>query len=302
MRCPRGGATVLARTRAMTARSSSSHLRTALRQMREFRPTKEGRRRAYLAHLAQRLAEDWNALELDPRLALQDVPCTSCPKLALFPARCTMPHGSRLRACISASTELHLRGAADQLVLEVGCGESSFARAVVEAAGGRWVGLDARPGKGGKRSVRSIAGRVQRLPFASAAFDVVCGTQTIEHWTDPATPDSAAEPGIFLDEIYRVIKPGGWIYFDAPIHLHGSIEFVRGDLALIRRRFARHPWENLRMLSWRRVHAPLAPHFAPQVERARWEEFLPELGADERAAIAERPAWILAIRAEKPRA
>lgn len=293
---------MLARTREMPARTSSSGLRSALRQMRELRPTKEGRRRAYLAHLAQRLDEDWNALELDPRLALQDVPCTACPKLASFPARCTMPFGSRLRACICASTELHLRNVRDALVLEVGCGESSFARAVVEAAGGRWVGLDARPGKGGKRSVRSIAGRVQRLPFRSEGFDVVCGTQTIEHWTDPATPDSAADPTVFLEEIFRVLKPGGWIYFDAPIHLHGSIEFVRGDLAAIRRRFASHAWQNLRMLTWRRVHTPLAPHYAPDVEHARWQEFLPELGAEERATLAKRPAWILAIRAEKPSA
>jgi SAM-dependent methyltransferase len=282
--------------------SSSSGLRAALRQLRELRPTKAGRRRAYLAHLVEHLREDWLGFELDPATTLQDVPCTRCPKFALLPARCTVPFGSRLRSCITASTELHLCETRDALVLEVGCGESGFTRAVIEASGGRWIGLDARPGKAGKRSVRSIAGRAQHLPFASASFDVVCGTQTLEHWTDPATPDSAKDPRVFLDEIQRVLKPGGWIYFDAPVHLHGSAEFVRGDLGAIRRWFTLHPWQDVRMLAWRRVHAPLAPHFAPALEHARWEQFLPELSQVERAAIARKPAWILAIRAKKPRA
>jgi SAM-dependent methyltransferase len=264
--------------------------------------TREARRRAYLARLPEHLAR-WRGFEAAPGsfdgIEVEEVACAACPKLARRPARCTVPFGSRLRSCICASSELHLRVPPGARVLEIGCGESSFARAVIESSGGRWVGLDPRAGKAGKDSVRSVGGLVQRLPFQGASFDAVCGTQTLEHWEDPLAPHGKLGYASTLAEIWRVLRPGGWIYLDAPIHLHGASEFVRGDLAAIRAIFAHQPWQGLRFTSWRRLHEPLAAHRAPAHERERWPRIV---GGDRKllARLARQAAWILAIRAAKP--
>ena len=60
------------------------------------------------------------------------------------------------------------------------------------------------------------------------------GIQNLEHWKEPL-------PGIKLHSSYsdsleaahRVLRPGGSIYFDAPIHLHGHEMFRSGDIARI---------------------------------------------------------------------
>ncbi|MEW6071218.1 MAG: class I SAM-dependent methyltransferase [Planctomycetota bacterium] len=265
-----------------------------------LRLTKQGRRAAYLAELGSRLERDWRGADLGRAGELVDVPCRECPKFARFPPRCTVPFGSRVRSCVCAWSEYLLRGVAGQLVLELGCGESSFARACVLAAGGRWIGVDQRAGKDEKQSVRSIAARVQRVPFRDESFDVVFGSQTLEHWEDLRTPQRDCDCTAVMGEIWRVLKPGGWFGLDAPIHLHGAPEFIRGDLDAIRRIFARHPWQDLRTLAWRRRHQPLPPARAPARESDRWPAVLLGASPAEIAALGRRSAWILGIRGVKP--
>jgi SAM-dependent methyltransferase len=267
--------------------------------------TRAQRRRAYLERLPVALATEWARFappEVDQDgVTLREVRCRDCPKFAAFPARCRVPFGSRLRSCITASTEAHLHDLRGQRVLEIGCGESSYPRRVLELGGNTWVGIDQRPGKAGKESVRSIAGRVPATPFVDAAFDVVLGVQTLEHWEDVFTPGDCDYPRA-LQEIWRILRPGGWIYFDGPIHLHGSAPFVRGDLRAIRALFDTQPWTDVRMTAWRREHRPLRPHFAPREETARWREALGETDDAELERLERTPAWILAIRATKPTA
>jgi hypothetical protein len=40
-----------------------------------------------------------------------------------------------------------------------------------------------------------------------------------------------------LDEILRVLKSGGTIYLDAPIHLHDNEMFIMGDIERIKKHF-----------------------------------------------------------------
>ena len=262
-----------------------------LRQRREER---------YLADLGRRLEREWDGFA--PRMdgGLLDVPCRRCPKFRPFPPRCVVPFGSRLRSCVCASVEYHLRDARGLSVLEIGCGENPFARTVVEAAGGSWTGVDPRSGAHGRTTVRTMAGQANAVPVGDASFDVVIGVQTIEHWECPhSTGVQDCDYPSAMAEVWRVLRPGGRIYFDAPIHLHGAPCFVEGDLAAIRAIFATRPWTDVRMLSWRRRYRPFRRTIAPAKERLRW----PALFRD-RPEVVERlrgrSAWVLSISARKP--
>ena len=253
----------------------------------------------YLKRLPEKLASEWNDFSPVLRGDIWEVSCRRCPKYRAFPPRCTVPVGSRLRSCVCASIEYHLRNVQDKLVLEIGCGENPFARRVIEQGGGRWLGLDPRPGSRGRLSTRSVAGQVKYLPFADAGFDAVVGIQTIEHWEDKYAEVEDCDYGAALSEVWRVLRPGGFVYFDAPIHLHGAPAFIIGDTERIKQIFSTRPWTNMRMLSWRRFHRPLRKKVAPRKERDRWPEVL---GHDQTLLKSLRgmSAWVLAIRAEKP--
>lgn len=264
--------------------------------------TRKGRKRAYLAGLKESLNQDWAEFRPKTRVEngveLAEVECASCPKFAAFPARCTVPFGSRLRSCITASTEYHLRSGTGLRILEIGCGESSFARSVIEDLGGTWIGLDQRAGKGAAASVRSIAARIPEIPFLDNSLDGIFGIQTIEHWEDIFTPGDLTYAQA-LDDIWRALKPGGWAYFDAPVHLHGAKPFIRGDLKAIRNIFETDKWCNIKLTGWRRRTAPLKPHFAPKAESDRWLEVLGQDAEQEVSDLKQKPAWILGIWAEK---
>lgn len=264
--------------------------------------TRKGRKRVYLKDLGRSLRQDWTDFSPETHtvdgIELAEVKCTACPKFASFPARCTVPFGSRLRSCITASTEYHLRSATGLRILELGCGESSFARVVIEELGGTWVGLDQRAGKANVASVRSIAARIPEIPFLENSLDGIFGIQTIEHWEDIFTPgDLTYEQA--LDDIWRALKPGGWIYFDAPVHLHGAKPFIRGDLKAIHAIFDPDKWCNIKLTSWRHQTGPIKPHFAPKGESDRWLQVFGSDAQDEVDALKENPAWIIGIRAEK---
>lgn len=230
---------------------------------------------------------------------LRDVPCRQCPKFRPFPPRCTVAIGSRLRACVCASIECSFHDARGKRVLEIGCGENPFARTVVGHAGGDWVGIDPRPGKEGRKSVRHVGGEAQRLPFADGSFDVVMGVQTLEHWDRSGGKNPRQEYMQGLSEVWRVTRPGGGIYFDAPIHLHGSPDFIRGNFEAIRRIFSYQPWEDVQLTTWRRNYRPLRRRIAGKVDRDKWSHIFQ--GAP--AILSElkgRSSYIVAITARKP--
>jgi SAM-dependent methyltransferase len=59
------------------------------------------------------------------------------------------------------------------------------------------------------RGAQAVQGRVTSLPFADAAFDLVCALDIIEHVDD----DDGA-----LGEISRVARPEGTVLISAPLH------------------------------------------------------------------------------------
>jgi SAM-dependent methyltransferase len=264
--------------------------------------TKQGRRDAYVEALPSRLSTEWHGLrKTASEDGVADVACRDCPKFSAFPPRCRVPMGSRIRACICAAAEYNLRDVAGKDVLEIGCAERSFGRAIVEASGGRWLSVDPNPeSHRGAESLRTYVGHAASLPFADQSFDVVFGIQTLEHWEDENPGVTDCDYPRALAEIWRVLRPGGWVYFDAPIHLHGAAAFVRGDVPAIRGLFGTQPWANVRLEGWRRLHRPLPASRPPKKEIERWPARMTDGAAEDLADLTRRSVWLLTVRAEKP--
>ena len=103
-------------------------------------------------------------------------------------------------------------------------------------------------------SIATSQGSVAKLPFENNFFDYVLGNQTLEHWYEFNVSFSKG-----LREIYRVLKPGGTISMNVPIHLHGHPVFVKGDIIGILELFNPNLWQNVRYEPWRQSYEPLEP-------------------------------------------
>jgi SAM-dependent methyltransferase len=98
--------------------------------------------------------------------------------------------------------------------LDVGCGTGANA-AVLTTVTRMLIGLDRSPhalhqGRPQHRHYGAVvAAEVERLPFASASFDLVTALDVLEHLDD----DAAA-----LRELLRVLAPGGLLVVFVPAH------------------------------------------------------------------------------------
>lgn len=97
-------------------------------------------------------------------------------------------------------------------VLEVGSG----AQGLIFGFGNKFkIGIDplaveyARLFPAWQRNAQTIAAIGEKLPFADAAFDVVLSDNVIDH---------AEKPIKIVDELARVLKPGGLLYFTVNFH------------------------------------------------------------------------------------
>lgn len=95
-------------------------------------------------------------------------------------------------------------------VLEVGAyrvaGQEASADLRGLFPGARYLGLDQRVGPG-----VDVVGNVAALPFEDASQDVVLCLETLEHVFD--LPQG-------LQELRRVLAPGGWLVASTPFHFH----------------------------------------------------------------------------------
>ena len=119
-------------------------------------------------------------------------------------------------ASLSAAVSWHAR--TGDLVLDLGCGTGELARALA-ADGFRVTGCDISPqmllraarDPGGPGAGRAwwvwLEPGWRRLPFASAAFDVVVAASVLEY---------VAEPAAVLRECARVLRPGGVVLYTVP--------------------------------------------------------------------------------------
>jgi len=102
---------------------------------------------------------------------------------------------------------------------------------------------------------------------------LIYGIQTFEHWGQRVRafmPPSKYED--CMKEVLRVLKPGGRVYLDAPMHFHGNEMFIMGDLQKIRSLFDDAKWDNVVMERWRLNYDPLERFLPPQHELDIWPE------------------------------
>jgi SAM-dependent methyltransferase len=247
-------------------------------------------------------ADEWHAPYYEHRDGQRIVACRRCPKLDARRGECRVPFGSPLRKCVVAATEAHLRDTRGAQVLELGFARRSYGKRIVEACGGTWTGVEPlldksrapRLGEGGY-------GHAGAIPFPDETFDVVFGNQSFEHWEEPL-PDGSPSPsyGACLEEIRRVLKPGGSLYLDAPIHLHGHEMFVAGDVARILALFRAERWRDVVAERWRYEHDPLPRYPTPAADiehvRGTIKSYDPGMIADlqQRGSV-----WLLVVTAKK---
>jgi SAM-dependent methyltransferase len=261
------------------------------------------RKEWYRLTTSRRLARDeWAERYWMDRDGCRLVPCLRCPNYDGAKVECKVPFGTPLRKCVAASLEAHLRGTRGLRTLELGYGRRSLARRVVEQSGGSWTGLE--PGIEAGREIRigeGGYGHAGDIPFADETFDLVFGIQSLEHWEE-AHPNIASHNTYdeCLKEVWRVLRPGGSIYFDAPMHLHGHDKFIMGDVPRILGLFDASLWTEVLAEKWRYEHDPLPPYPTPAKEVADWPD---RMEGYDRQALDDvkrgRSVWLLALTARK---
>jgi SAM-dependent methyltransferase len=250
----------------------------------------------------QRARKHWDRQYWQEIDGMHDVACRSCPKFSPAQQACTVPFGSPLRKCVAASIEAHLHNMKGKDTLDIGYGRWQFARNLITRGGGTWTGIDpgqdpaigAVLGKGGY-------GHAEDIPFAEESFDTVFGIQTIVHWGQKTS--DVREPSEYSDclkEIWRVLKPGGNIYFDAPIHLHGHEMFMMGDTDRIRAIFDDSLWGDVVLERWRYDYEPLKRYPPTHVDIADWQAEISSYSLDDIAKFKnEQTVWLLTMSAKK---
>lgn len=232
----------------------------------------------------------------------RDVSCSQCPKFNENKQACDIPFGTPLRKCVVASIEAHLYDAKDISALELGFGRFSLGKNLINRSGGTWTGVEPHQPRDKPPQVgKGCYGHTEDIPFPDQTFDLVFGIQTFEHWGQKCA-GAAREPSDYkdcLDEILRVLKPGGSIYLDAPIHLHGNEMFIMADISRILSYFPEQHWCNIKIERWRYNYQPLERYGPDQKLFEEWKEEITSYNQDQVEKAKLEPIWLFAITAEK---
>lgn len=232
----------------------------------------------------------------------RDIPCRQCRKFDELNQACSVVYGSPSRKCAAAAIEANLNDVNGESVLEIGGGSWALARNLIRRSGGTWTGIDPGQPQGKKARIgHSGYGHAADIPFADETFDLVYGIQTFEHWGQRIgnlLPPSRYED--CLAEILRVLKPGGRVYLDAPMHFHGNEMFIMGDVAKLRSLFGDNDWADVTMQRWRLDYAPLERFLPAQFELDLWPQEVVGYPQEQvQATLENASSWMLAFNARK---
>jgi len=96
-------------------------------------------------------------------------------------------------------------------------------------------------------------------------------------------------------------EPGGTLYLDAPIHLHGNEMFIMGDLEKIRSLFLPDQWKNVQFEKWREDYQPLEKYPPPETVLLNdWPAEIESYSAESVSQVIKKGVvWMTAITAER---
>ncbi len=269
-----------------------------------------------MRHIKDSILKRWHTLSISPlrcskkwaseywqtEQGFQNIACRMCPEFNTTSGVCSVGFGTPLRKCVVASIEAHFYDCSGQDCLEIGFGRFKLAKNLILRSGGRWTGIDpAQPKTRKAKKNLGGYGTAANIPFPDCSFDKVFGIQSFEHWGQKAAV--GREPSDYADclaEISRVLKPGGTLYLDAPIHFHGHEMFIMGDLQRIRQLFLKRNWQDLVVQHWRQDHLPLTAYPPNQTVLREWPIEISSYPAEQIAQIKEHGSvWLLTISARK---
>ncbi|MEE4108114.1 MAG: class I SAM-dependent methyltransferase [Halieaceae bacterium] len=230
------------------------------------------------------------------------VRCRDCRSFDPGKQRCSINFGTPLRKCVVSSIEAHFHDCAGKRVLEIGFGRFMLARNLIRRSGGTWTGIEPRIDRSTPAQIgRGCHGTAADIPFADETFDMAFGIQSIEHWGQKVYGGTPSDYRDCLREVHRVLKPGGSVYFDAPVYFHGHEMFIMGDLPRIRDQFSSTLWENVSIEKWREDFAPLEAYPpSATVLNGDWPAEIESYSdAQVEAARTNASVYLLAITATK---
>lgn len=269
----------------------------------------------FMPHTKDSILKRWHTLRISPlrcnrkwaqpywhaEQELQNIACRTCPEFDATSRKCSIGFGTPLRKCVVASIEAHFYDCAGQDCLEIGFGRFTLAKNLILRSGGRWTGIDpAQPRTRIARKNHGGYGTAANIPFPDQSFDKVFGIQSFEHWGQKAANREPSDYAACLAEISRVLKPGGSLYLDAPIHFHGHEIFIMGDLPRIRQLFNPDCWQDLVMQCWRRDYEPLEKYPPNATVLKEWPIEISSYPAKQVLKAKEQGSvWLLTISARK---
>lgn len=105
-----------------------------------------------------------------------------------------------------------------QNIIDIGCGfgrlfpaYSPFAKSIILFDYSQDLLNQAKASIKTKKSVQFIQGNAYEMPFPDAAVDCAVTIRTLHHFVDTAA---------FLQEVHRIVKPGGYFIFEVPNKRH----------------------------------------------------------------------------------
>jgi ubiquinone/menaquinone biosynthesis C-methylase UbiE len=114
-----------------------------------------------------------------------------------------------------------------QRIIELGCGNARFARTVLDQfTDCEWVGLEVDERQHAKNvaaphdRLQFVAAGAQQIPFGDASFDLAVMLKSLHH-----VPLALLAQA--LNEIARVLRPGGHLYVSEPVYAGDLNEIIR---------------------------------------------------------------------------